>query len=87
MITPRGLFRFDSETKEMYLAARHHGSTLDEIKAEVPWDLKVAEELGITPVPTDEEIGIMREIGPLIALGVGFTIQTTVESLMKFSRT
>jgi glutaconate CoA-transferase subunit B len=87
VITPKGVFRFDPTTKEMYLDSCHPGSTIEEIRAETPWDLKESSQVRRTSVPTDEEIAIMRETGPCIALGMGFTIQVTVENLMKFSRT
>jgi glutaconate CoA-transferase subunit B len=86
VITPKGVFRFDKETKEMYLESYHPGSTVDEIKSEIPWDLRVAPDVKRTAVPSDEEIAIMREIAPLVALGYGFSFQVTVENLMKFSR-
>ena len=87
VITPKGVFRFDKETKEMYLESYHPGTTIDEIKAGVPWDLRISPDVGRTMIPTNEEILIMRDTGPCIALGMGFTIQVTVDNLMKFSRT
>src|SRR4030042_1772978 len=80
VITPKGVFRFDKTTKEMYLESYHAGSTIEEIKADIPWDLKIAPDVKRTPIPSDEEIMTMRDIGPCIALGMGFTIQVTVES-------
>lgn len=86
VITTKGVFRFDENTKEMYLESYHPGSTVDEIKAEIPWELKVAPDLRRTPLPEDDELEIMRDMAPLIALGYGFTMQITVENLMKFTR-
>lgn len=86
LITPKAVFHFDEVTKEMYLHSYHPGATIEEIKAEIPWDLKVSPTVSRTPVPTDEEIVIMRETGPCIALGLGFTMQVTMDNLMKMSR-
>ena len=86
VITPKGIFRFDEVTKEMFLESYHPGTTIEEIKVEFPWDLNVSSEVHRTPVPTDEETTIMRDIAPSIALGMGFTMQVTMENLMKFNR-
>jgi len=37
------MFRFHPETKEMYLDALFPGFTVDDIRADIPWDLKVAD--------------------------------------------
>jgi glutaconate CoA-transferase subunit B len=87
VITPKGVFRFDKVTKEMYLDSYHAGITIEEIRADIPWDLKVSPNVRRTGIPTDEEIRIMRDTGPCVALGMGFTIQVTVQNLLKMSRT
>ena len=61
VVTDIGVLRFDSATHEMYLAALHPGSTVDQARANVSWGLKVAEPLPTTPPPTFEEIRIIRE--------------------------
>jgi glutaconate CoA-transferase subunit B len=86
LITPKGIFRFEEDSKEMYLASYNPSTTIEEIRADVPWDLKVSPEVARTPIPTDEETAIMRDIGPTIALGLGFTMQVTLDNLMKMSR-
>ena len=48
----------------MYLDAVFPGYTVADIKADVPWDLKVADTLSHFPVPTDEEIYYLREFSP-----------------------
>jgi glutaconate CoA-transferase subunit B len=70
LITPKGIFRFDSVTKEMYLDALFPGVTVDAVRAEVPWDLQVADKLHSFPVPTDEEIEFLRRLSPLSAFPV-----------------
>ncbi|MFX4262230.1 CoA-transferase subunit beta [Pelotomaculum propionicicum] len=60
IITNKCIFRFDPETREAYLDSLHEGITVDEIKANVSWDLKVAPVVKTTPPPTDEQLIITR---------------------------
>src|SRR3990172_5728935 len=41
VITDLGLYRFDPETKEMILDTTHPGVTVDEIRANVSWEIRV----------------------------------------------
>ncbi|OPZ75537.1 MAG: Glutaconate CoA-transferase subunit B [Firmicutes bacterium ADurb.Bin456] len=62
IITNKCIFRFDPETKEAYLDSVHEGVSVDEIKANVSWDLKVSPNLKTTPPPTKEQLKITRII-------------------------
>jgi glutaconate CoA-transferase subunit B len=61
VITDMGVYSFDPETKEMVLDSLHPGVTLDTIRANIGWDVKVAPKLAETHPPTAEEIRIIRE--------------------------
>lgn len=65
LITPKGIFKFHQETKEMYLDALFPGVTVDEVRADIPWDLIVADTVKSFPVPNDEEIEFLRRFSPL----------------------
>jgi glutaconate CoA-transferase subunit B len=54
------VYRFD-EAGEMRLVALHPGATLDDVRATIGWDIKVADDLGATPPPTTEELRLVRE--------------------------
>ena len=64
LITPKGMFKFDPVTKEMYLDALFPGVTVDSVRKDIPWDLKVADTLSSFPVPTDDEILFIRKLSP-----------------------
>ena len=64
LLTPKGIFKFHEETKEMYLDSLFHGVAVEQVKADIPWDLKVADQLAPFPTPTDEEIIALREFSP-----------------------
>lgn len=72
VVTTAGVFRFDDETKEMYLDSFYPNWSPEQIKALVPWDLKVSPNVHEVEPPTVEEVRIMRTIDPLgIYLGTG----------------
>ena len=45
----------------MYLDAVHPKVTVEEVKKNTSWDLKIAKEVKETEPPTEEEIRMMRE--------------------------
>ncbi len=60
IITPICTMRFDSETKEAYLAELHPRHTIEEVKQKTGWDLKIANEVKTNDPPTIKEIEICR---------------------------
>lgn len=72
VISAEGTFRFDDETKEMYLATYHPGMSVETIKAMVPWNIKVSPNVTETEKPTPAQLKILRTLDPLdIYLGDG----------------
>ena len=64
LITSKGIFKFHQKTKEMYLDALFPGITVEDVRADIPWDLKVADAIHSFPVPMDEEIDFLRRLSP-----------------------
>lgn len=64
VITDKCLLRFDPESKEMYLAALYPNVTVEDVKACVQWNLKVADNVTVVDPPTQEQIDIMRGMDP-----------------------
>jgi glutaconate CoA-transferase subunit B len=54
--------RFDPDTREAYLATYHPDCTVDEIVANTPWELKVADDVAPTQTPTVDELRVIREV-------------------------
>ena len=61
VITNLGIYSF--ENREMVLKSVHSGVgiTVDDIKAEVGWDIKISPDLEDTVPPTEEELRAFRE--------------------------
>jgi glutaconate CoA-transferase subunit B len=82
LLTTKGVFRFDSVTKEMYLAQIHPRVRIEDIKKEVPWNLKIASDLSETPRPTDEEIEFIRNFAPAQSAGRELALELTITNMM-----
>ena len=61
VVTDLGTYRFDDATGEMTLATLHPGVTLEEVRSNMAWEPRVADDLGETPPPTEEELRLIRE--------------------------
>ncbi|MHA2288211.1 MAG: CoA-transferase subunit beta [Promethearchaeota archaeon] len=61
IISPLGIMRFDSKTKEAYLDSLHPNITIEEVKENTGWDLKVADKVKQIEPPTVREIEICRK--------------------------
>jgi glutaconate CoA-transferase, subunit B len=62
VITDLGVLRPDPETQELTLTQVHPGVTADDAREKTGWELKVADKLGETEPPSDEELTVLREL-------------------------
>jgi glutaconate CoA-transferase subunit B len=60
VVTDLGVMEPD-ESGELVLTALHPGATADQARANTGWELKVANELRVTPPPSAEELRILRD--------------------------
>ncbi|MGE5139936.1 MAG: CoA-transferase subunit beta [Rudaea sp.] len=61
VVTDYCILRFDEQTHEMMLASLYPGATVEQVRAQVGWELKVAENLTNTEPPSPEELRLIRE--------------------------
>jgi glutaconate CoA-transferase subunit B len=62
VITDLGVLRPDPETCELTLTEVHPGVTVDEASAACGWDLRVADDVGESDPPSDEELRVLRQL-------------------------
>lgn len=62
VITDLGVLVPHPETRELVLASCHPGVSVDDVRAETGWDLGLAENVSTTEPPSDQELGILREL-------------------------
>jgi glutaconate CoA-transferase, subunit B len=60
VVTNLGVYRFDDHG-EMFLASLHPSVSLQDARDNTAWELRVAKDLEETPLPTEEELRLVRE--------------------------
>jgi len=64
VITSLGIMKFDPVSKEMILVSIHPNVTVRNVLDNTGWPLKIADTLETTPVPTEYELKVLRELDP-----------------------
>jgi glutaconate CoA-transferase subunit B len=64
VITSMGTFSFDSTSREMTLSSHHPGITVEHIKNQTGWPLRIADDVRETRPPTDQELAAVRKYDP-----------------------
>jgi glutaconate CoA-transferase subunit B len=64
IITTLCVLRFPEGGGEAYLDSVHPGHSVDEVRAETGWDLKVSDGVGETLEPTSDELAAIRLFDP-----------------------
>jgi len=62
VITDLGILEPDPDTRELTLVAVHDGVTVERVREETGWDLRVADDVRTTPPPATEELRVLREL-------------------------
>jgi glutaconate CoA-transferase subunit B len=66
VITDIGLLEPDPVTCELTLTQLHPGASVDQARAATGWELAVAEDVRVTPAPTDAELAHLRRLNATI---------------------
>jgi glutaconate CoA-transferase subunit B len=61
VVTGLGVYRFAPDSGEMELASLHPGVTLEQVRPNTSWDIRVADDVEETTPPTEEELRLIRE--------------------------
>lgn len=64
VITTRCVLGFDDATGEAILRSYHLGESVESVRAETDWDLRVAPDVHETQPPTEKELLIIRRYDP-----------------------
>jgi glutaconate CoA-transferase subunit B len=64
VITDRAIFRFDKDTKEMYLSHIYPGVSEEDVKKEISWNLRVAGHVESVEPPTTAQVNFIRNYDP-----------------------
>ena len=64
VVTTLGLFGFDPESRRMRLEAVHQGVTVDQVRANTPIELLIADRVETTAPPSARELEVLRGLDP-----------------------
>ena len=62
VITDLGELRLDRDHRELVLTRTHPGVSVEQVRSETGWDLRVADDLAETEPPSDEELRVLRRL-------------------------
>jgi glutaconate CoA-transferase subunit B len=62
VITDLGVLKPAAITEELTLVARYENVSLDRVRAATGWPLAVADNIDVVPVPTEDELRILRDL-------------------------
>lgn len=60
VITDKAILDFNNPQRELQVTSLHPGVSLGDVKANVGWDIRVADRIEETPSPTGEEMQLIR---------------------------
>jgi glutaconate CoA-transferase, subunit B len=60
VITDLGVLRLDPDDRELVLTRTHPGVSVDQVRSETGWDLRVSDDLAETEPPSDDELRVLR---------------------------
>ena len=61
VVTDLGTYTFDEASGEMTLVTLHPGVTLEDVRANMGWEPRVADAVGETPPPSADELRLIRD--------------------------
>ncbi|MGH2542580.1 MAG: CoA-transferase, partial [Ardenticatenaceae bacterium] len=61
VISDMALFDFENPVREMQLVSLHPGVTVEQVRSEIGWGIRLAREIGETLAPTEEELWLIRD--------------------------
>ena len=64
IVTTMAVLRFPDGGGEAYVASLHPGCSLEDVRANTGWDVRVAPDLEATPPPTADELAELRRLDP-----------------------
>jgi len=83
VVTLKGIFKFDEKTKEMYLDAVYPGVSVEDVKKDVPWELKVSHNLETVEPPSRKYLNVIRLLAPEYSLPTKSRLNRRVQAAAK----
>ena len=62
VITAMGVLEPDPDSKELALVEIHPGVSVEDVRENTGWELRVAPDVQVTPAPTEQELTALRTL-------------------------
>ena len=62
VITDLCVMKPDPETRELVVVSLHPGVTVEQVQDATGWDIRFAEQLDTTPMPSANELEVLRDL-------------------------
>ncbi len=83
LISTKAVFHFPAPERELTLVSLHPGVNAEDVRKDVPWKLKIADNLNTTPVPPQEAIDFVRVFDPTLTAGRKLSLSLTIQAAAK----
>jgi glutaconate CoA-transferase subunit B len=64
VVTDLGIFGFEARSKRMQILALHRGVSVEDVQANTGFELLAENELEVTDLPSEHELGVLRGLDP-----------------------
>jgi acyl CoA:acetate/3-ketoacid CoA transferase beta subunit len=64
VISQLGVYGFESESKHMTLLSLHPGVTVEQVKENSGFEIRIPEQVSVTRSPSQKELNILKKIDP-----------------------
>jgi acyl CoA:acetate/3-ketoacid CoA transferase beta subunit len=71
VITQLGLYGFDPGSGRLVLLSRHPGVSLDEINTHSSFEILVADDVNLSPEPSEHDLSLLREVIDPTGMAIG----------------
>jgi glutaconate CoA-transferase subunit B len=83
VITDLGILEPHPVTRELMLTKVHVGVTPDDVVAATGWPLRLADTIGETLPPTDQELTVLRSLKPSEGSGITDLVEATLRAVTR----
>ena len=83
LISTKAVFSFPAPERELTLASLHPGVKIEDVQKQIPWKLKTADKITVSPAPTPEAVDFVRSFDPTLSAGRKLGLELAIKATMR----
>jgi len=83
LISTKAVFRFPPPEHELTLVSLHPHCKVEDVQKDIPWKLKIADKISVTPAPTAAAIDFCRTFDPTLSAGRKLGLTLSMQALAR----